>query len=345
MIEQEIILDFEGVMKSLSAKDREALKEEQNPTLPDLAAGSRKNKNPEFDIATAGTVEDLEDFYQTVQCYKISNPVDSVSRSDLPQLVGTKEGMRSVEKEDTCGIPPQFYAGMWFGVTPEMMVRYFLEIPESMSNDLSLLVGSQKPTRKKIQFEKDIPRRQVTRYGWKVTFRATSVMTYYRMKTQHATHQTPGPGHHLYGKITPEQQQVRERLAETCRVCEKAPKLSKQDINMGYLDSLCSGQKPNVNREEKIVRMGGSQDWKPSWKKTASMEEYQKERSCFVTTRSKSKKDTHTPYDKDRVSPGKFLRKNSGKKDYKPKSRKRPVEPSQKPKEIQEPTKTNEEYI
>ena len=345
MIEQEVILDFEGVMKSLSAKDREALKEEQNPTLPDLAAGSRKNKNPEFDIATAGIVEDLEDFYQTVQCYQISNPVDSVSRSDLPQLVGTKEGMRSVEKEGTCGIPPQFYAGMWFGVTPEMMVRYFLEIPESMSNDLSLLVGSQKPTRKKIQFEKDIPRRQVTRYGWKVTFRATSVMTYYRMKTQHATHQTPGPGHHLYGKITPEQQQVRERLAETCRVCEKAPKLSKQDINMGYLDSLCSGQKPNVNREEKIVRMGGSQDWKPSWKKTASMEEYQKERSCFVTTRSKSKKDTHTPYDKDRVSPGKFLRKNSGKKDYKPKSRKRPVEPSQKPKEIQEPTKTNEEYI
>ena len=53
-----------------------------------------------------------------------------------------------------------------------------------------------------------------------------------------------------------------------------------------------------------------------------------------MTTRSKSKKDTHTPYGKDRVSPGKFLRKNSGKKDYKPKSRKRPVKPSQKPKKI-----------
>ena len=74
-----------------------------------------------------------------------------------------------------------------------------------------------------------------------------------------------------------------------------------------------------MNREEKIVRTGGSQDWKPSWKKTASMEEYQKERSCFVTTRSKSKP----------------LGKNSGEKDYKPKSRKRPVKPSQKPKKNQ----------
>ena len=329
MIEQEVILDFEGVMKSLSAKDREILKEEQNPSLPDLAAGSRKNKNPEFDIATAGTIEDLEDFYRIVQCYKISDPTEDYSRSDLPQSVGTKEGVRNIDKEGGCETPPQFCAGMWFGVTPEMMIRHFLEIPESMSNDLSLLVEGQKPTRRKVQFEKDIPRRQVTRYGWKVTFRATSVMTYYRMKTQHAAHQTPSPGHHLYGKITPEQRQVRDRLAETCRVCGRVPKLSKQDVNMGYLDSLCSGQRPNVNREDRIVRKGGSQDWKPSWKKTASMEKFQEERSCFVTTRSKSKS----------------LEKSPGKENYEPNPRKRLTKPSQKPKKIQEPAKTNEEYI
>ena len=125
-------------------------------------------------------------------------------------------------------------------------------------------------------------------------------------------------------------------MAETCRICGNVPKLSKKDVNMAYLDSLCSGQMPDVNREDKIIRKSGDQDWKPSWTKTATMKEYQIERACFVTTRAKSK---------GWVSPGKFLRKNSGKKDYKPKSGKRPVKPSQKPKEIQEPAKTIEEHI
>merc|ERR1712020_394177 len=44
------ILDFNQVMKSLNAKDRQILAEEQNPTLPDLATGARRNSNPEFDI-------------------------------------------------------------------------------------------------------------------------------------------------------------------------------------------------------------------------------------------------------------------------------------------------------
>ena len=58
------------------------------------------------------------------------------------------------------------------------------------------------------------------------------------MKSQHKTHQTPAPGHHLYGKLTPKQLQTRENLALTCRVCNKAEKLSKDDVNMAYLDSL-----------------------------------------------------------------------------------------------------------
>ena len=332
LLEQDLIRDFEGVMKHLSAKDRDILREEQNPSLPDLAASSRKNKNPEFDIATIETVENNQDFFQIVQCYKMSHDEPN-SQSDICQPVGVLEDLRIVDTRDE--VPPEFFAGMWFGVTPDMMIRNFVEIPEDLSNDLSLLVGGMKLKRAN-HFEGEISRRQVTRYGWEVTFRASSVLAYYRMKTQHKAHQTPAPGHHLYGNISPHQQKVRDKLAETCRICGNVPKLSKKDVNMAYLDSLCSGQMPDVNREDKIIRKSGNQDWKPSWTNTTKMKEYQTERACFVTTRAKSK---------GWVSPGKFLRKNSGKKDYKPKSRKRPVKPSQKPKKVQEPAKTEEEII
>ena len=325
MLEQGLVLDFEGIRKSLSAKDREALREEQNPSLPDLAAGSRKNKNPEFDIATAGTLTNKQDFSQIIQCYKITDP-KLYSQSDTCQLVGAVEDMGIADNTSKNTLPPQFYVGMEFGVTPDMLVRYFMEIPEDLSNNLSLLVGGKKSTKHKIQFENDIPRRQVTKYGWEVAFRASSVLAYYRMKTQHKAHQTPTPGHHLYGKISPYQQTVRDKLAETCRICGKAPKLSKQDVNMGYLDSLCSGQEPVVNREEKIIRSSGNQDWRPSWTNTSSMKSFQRERSCFVTTRARNK---------GWVPPEKLSKKNSEKKDYRPKPKK----------PVQEPAKSEEEYL
>merc|ERR1711994_446953 len=46
----ETILNFEQVMSRLNAKDKAILAEEQNPSLPDLATGARRNSNPEFDI-------------------------------------------------------------------------------------------------------------------------------------------------------------------------------------------------------------------------------------------------------------------------------------------------------
>ena len=230
---------------------------------------------------------------------------------------------------------------MWFGVTAEQMARNFLIQAEEVPTDSSLAVGGKKPEKAKVQFEGQLSRWQVTKFGWATAFRASSVLAYFRMKCQHKTHQIPAPGHHLYGKLTPKQLQTRENLALTCRICNNAEKLNKDDVNMAYLDSLCSGKVPKVNREEKMLRGSGNQDWKPSWKNTVKMMQYRIKRSCYITTRSKTKNSTQTPEN----SPGKPLRKNPGKKGVKPKTKGRPVKPSQKSREIQDPNKSVEDFI
>ena len=50
LIKGKIIMDYASVMADLDAKDRSAFDEERHPNLPDLAAGGRIEKNPEFDI-------------------------------------------------------------------------------------------------------------------------------------------------------------------------------------------------------------------------------------------------------------------------------------------------------
>ena len=246
MIEQEIILDFDKVMRSLNAKDKAVLGEEQNPSLPDLAAGSRKNKNPEFDITAIG-IPDLEN---------VSQKVFHHSHPELCQPVDTAKVKRNFCQSNG----DEFYAGMWFGITPEEMERYFIEQSEDSPSNLSRLVGDKKSEKAKLQFADQISRWQVTKFGWATAFRASSVLTYFRIRCQHKSHQIPAPGHHLYGKLTPEQLKVREGLGLTCRVCNKAKKLSKDDVNMAYLDSLCSGKIPEVNREEKMLRGTGNQN-------------------------------------------------------------------------------------
>ena len=327
MIEQEIILDFDKVMRSLNAKDKAVLREEQNPSLPDLATGSRKNKNPEFDIAVIGS-PDSENISQNT-FYQF--------HPELCQPVGATKDEISLNNPSSIEYPLEFYSGVWFGVTPEQMVRNFLTQSENLPSNSSLTAGGKKSKKAKVQFADQFSRWQVTKFGWATSFRASSVLAYFRMKCQHKTHQIPTPGHHLYGKLTPKQLHVRESLVLTCRVCKNAKKLSNEDVNMAYLDSLCSGKTPEVNREEKMIRGSGNQDWKPSWKNTIAMRQYRIERACHVTTRSGAKDGTQTPRNP--------LRKNSGKKEYKPKSRKRPVKPSQKPRKIQDPNKSVEDYI
>ena len=314
MIEQEIILDFDKVMRSLNAKDKAVLGEEQNPSLPDLAAGSRKNKNPEFDITAIG-IPDLEN---------VSQKVFHHSHPELCQPVDTAKGKRNFCQSNG----DEFYAGMWFGITPEEMERYFIEQSEDSPSNLSLLVGDKKSEKAKLQFADQISRWQVTKFGWATAFRASSVLTYFRIRCQHKSHQIPAPGHHLYGKLTPEQLKVREGLGLTCRVCNKAKRLSKDDVNMAYLDSLCTGKTPEVNREEKMLRGSGNQDWKPSWTNTIEMMQYRIERSCYVTTRSGAKGGTHTP---------KVAKKSKNKKKL--------VKPGKEPNRIQDPTKNIEDFI
>ena len=116
MIDQEIISDFDKVMRSLNAKDRAVLGEEQNPSLPDLATGSRKNKNPEFDITAIGTL-DLENIPQNT-VYQF--------QPELCQSIGTTKGGIIFGKDICSEYPLEFYSGMWFGVTAEQMARHFL---------------------------------------------------------------------------------------------------------------------------------------------------------------------------------------------------------------------------
>jgi len=369
MVELEMIKDYNQVAKSLNKKDKDILAEEQNPSLPDMAAGSRKNQNPEFDISVVGTPPKKLNFSQTMSCCQTDLNLHFHAQSH--QAIGmTNEGkMWNCEPQ---AFPPEFYAGKWFGITPDQMIRYFLKTPaNSTYKSSSFPVGREKKTKnskklkKRGQFEDPVctlsVNTLVTRYGWEKMFKATSLLVYFRYKCQHKAHQIPTPGHHLFGNISPEQQKARESLQKTCRICKMVPELKKDSVNMAYLDSVCSGVAPTITRDDKIQKKVGNQDWLPKWKmvreaevqdwvlstswvkyreaENEKLKEIQAIRKCFVTTRARSK---------GWVPPGRFLRKNSGKKDYKPKSRKRPVKPSQKPKKIQkipDPTDTQEEIV
>ena len=78
------ILTFEEVMTRLNAKDRAILDGEQNPSLPDLAAGARKNKNPEFDINFSIPATILKKLVP-VQCAE-ENPSENIDNI-LPKLL------------------------------------------------------------------------------------------------------------------------------------------------------------------------------------------------------------------------------------------------------------------
>ena len=259
--------------------------------------------------------------------------------------------------------PPEFYAGQWFGISPDQMVRYFLKTPANSSYKFSSFpVGREKRAqnsekiKKNVRFEDPVCMSVdalVTRYGWQKLFKATSLLVYFRYKCHHKAHQTPTQGHHLFGNISPKQQKAREELQKSCRICKMIPEIDKESVNMAYLDSVCSGVAPTITRDDKIQKEVGNQDWVPKWKmvretedqdwvlstswieykeaNNVKLKEIQEARECFVTTRARSK--GWLPPER---------------KDYKSKSRKQPVKPNQKPKKIQripEPARTQDELV
>ena len=123
-------------------------------------------------------------------------------------------------------------------------------------------------------------------------------MVHWIRKTQHKAHQIPIEGHHLYedylgrdpktefwqkvGKMNIE---ARKSLEKSCKICHKEPENSTE-VNMGYLDSLCSGKTANVTREDQLLRNKGNQDWLPSWKSGVNIERFNNCSNVRSKTRS-----------------------------------------------------------
>ena len=275
------ILDFDQVMKSLNAKDRQILAEEQNPTLPDLATGARRNSNPEFDImySTPSLRDDNIMSMLLSYCEKIDNGEKSsnkygVNKGDILVLNQKAEDELSYVASNEVGLSNQLYAASFFGVDAEMVQQFHVNYPPNFS-----CLPSGKPR----VVEKDSQIRRfpvdIVRYGWKKTYKTTSIAIHWLRMAKHRTHQIPVEGHHLYedymggdpktefwkkvGKLNIE---VRKNLEKSCKICHKESKISTEGVNMGYLDSLCSGEEARVTRDDQLLRKEGDHDWLPKWK-------------------------------------------------------------------------------
>ena len=266
----ETILNFEQVMSRLNAKDKAILAEEQNPSLPDLATGARRNSNPEFDIMYTtpslreGNIMDTLLSY----CGQIGDTKETVREEEIEgEVLMQTQKSESVIREFTNEPENQFLAGSYFGINSEMATQLHVNYPPNFS---CLPSGKPRVVREEYSQIRRFPI-DITRHGWKVTYRTTSIWIHWMRKTQHKAHQIPVEGHHLYGnpKMNPE---ARKELEKSCKICHKEPKVDNEGINLGYLDSLCSGKAPTVTREDQILRKPGNQDWLPKWKNGVNQE-------------------------------------------------------------------------
>ena len=362
MREQKVILNYEEVMKSLNAKDETILGEEQHPSLPDLAAGARRNRNPELDFKLSTPSLQPSRLFskvmsmvseETHQVLKVGKNIDPNSKSCMDLVVASGTMLEEVEELDPGShateahhedkfvsshqnetgpiatveneisdpipiavhgmeVPPEFYSAVSLGISPSDLIGSSIDYPPnfsclpggySIANNWHGITHTKKRLPSSEEEELQIRRFpvDVTHYGWKVSFKATSVWMYFRMKSQHKTHQIPSKGHHLFGKLTKKQLKIRAGLKENCRICQKRPELDRKGINMAYLDSLCNGTPPEITREDQILKGSNRKDWIPTWKNDAkinwtNMRIYAKQINCtlYATTRAGSKKTKKT---------------------------------------------------
>ena len=229
---------------------------------------------------------------------------ESNSNEDSPQQMGewqsdtnnqnhkVEEGLECVTDNES-GIFNQLYTASYFGVNSEMIDQLHVKYPPNFS-----CLPSGKP--RVVEEDSQIRRFPVdiVRYGWKKTYRTTSIAIHFVRMAQHRTHQVPVEGHHLYedyiggdpktefwkkiGKLNVE---IRQGLEKSCKICHKESN-SIKEVNMGYLDSLCSGKVAKVTRDDQLLRREGDQDWLPKWESGVNIEQFNY--CCDVRSRTRS---------------------------------------------------------
>ena len=131
-------------------------------------------------------------------CEKICDSENSPQKNGEWQG-GTLIQNHKVEDDVDCaaniedGMSNQLYAASYFGVNPEMIDQLYVNYPPNFS-----CLPSGKP--RVVEEDSQIQRFpiDIVRYGWKKTYKTTSIAIHWLRMAQHRAHQIPTEGHHLY---------------------------------------------------------------------------------------------------------------------------------------------------
>ena len=224
--DKEIIRTYEDVMLKLDAKEQKALAEEQHPSLPDLVNGDRRGGNSELDADTLQySTRSLEEanMFQIIDFRRpdVAAPesvlvggvghVYCTEPRDLSPLVVLQINHSGVSRAFQ-EVPSYFYP-----CTPRSKLpanQQTIEFPEEHSL-LPLGWGPEQIRSVLVSYPANyylMPGGVHTNaiklssyvvdpiyYGFRRSFRTTTVFIHFKNKLVHRTHQLPSDGHHLQG--------------------------------------------------------------------------------------------------------------------------------------------------
>ena len=286
--DKEIIRTYEDVMLKLDAKEQKALAEEQHPSLPDLVNGDRRGGNSELDADTLQySTRSLEEanMFQIIDFRRpdVAAPesvlvggvghVYCTEPRDLSPLVVLQINHSGVSRAFQ-EVPSYFYP-----CTPRSKLpanQQTIEFPEEHSL-LPLGWGPEQIRSVLVSYPANYyltPGGVNTNaiklssyvvdpiyYGFRRSFRTTTVFIHFKNKLVHRTHQLPSDGHHLQGKLSETQVAIRVGLAGKCVICKTLP-VNFKGANLAYLDHLTTGF-ATVTEMDNLRRTKGESVWRP----------------------------------------------------------------------------------
>ena len=284
----EVIRTFEDIMVKLDAKDLKDLAQEQHPSLPDLAAGGRRDGNSELDMDLLQTTSPFLAELQFVQLIDLRDPLKSVPKSvrvggnyglycfdidtsiypenaKLADSTGKFQEFTAVStnfdprlsrsqlpEEDRIFEFPEEYSLVAWGYTTEEIRMALMTYPPNFS----LVLGG-------VNMSKLIVCDYVIDpiyWGFRKAYKCTTVWMNYTIELTHKTHQIPTEGHHLFHEMTPQRIKVRQKLQQKCYIC-KTYQANYDGANLAYLDSLTTTAK--ITSQETLNRIEGQEIWRP----------------------------------------------------------------------------------
>ena len=286
--DREIIRTYDDVMLKLDAKEQRDLAAEQHPSLPDLVNGGRRGGNSELDadalISTVSlrktSLSQIVDFRRPDWAAPESFLVGGIGQVYCLEPTHATHP-KNLRKINHSGVSRAFSktTSYLYPCTPRDEIpldQQIIDFPEEHSllalgwapDEIRSVLINHPANYRVMPGGVNVAQIKLSsyvvdpiRYGFRKSYRATTVFFHFKNKLVHRTHQLPTEGHHLYGKLTENQVALRAGLQAKCVIC-KTLTVNFKGANLAYLDHLTTGH-ATVTRLDELQRTEGESVWKP----------------------------------------------------------------------------------